>query len=130
MSLIKWNDKYSVNNEHLDNDHKKLFEMFNRLYDNCVTEGNNGIWPMLDELIVFSSNHCRAEEEFMASIGYMEIESHTQKHRQILRKLTQLKDADINNEYEISKELIVLIGNWIRLHIIDEDKKFSVQVPA
>jgi hemerythrin len=37
MPLFTWDNKYSVNNEELDNYHKILFDNFNRLYDNCLS---------------------------------------------------------------------------------------------
>ena len=36
MELFKWYKKYSVNNEELDNHHKTLFNITNKLLENCL----------------------------------------------------------------------------------------------
>jgi len=40
MPLFTWVNKYSVNNKQLDEQHKTLFEICNRLYDNCMIPDN------------------------------------------------------------------------------------------
>lgn len=36
MELFKWYKTHSVNNEELDNHHKTLFNILNKLYENCM----------------------------------------------------------------------------------------------
>jgi len=36
MPLFTWSDKYSIGNFEIDNQHKKLFDILNRLFDICV----------------------------------------------------------------------------------------------
>ena len=41
MPLYIWDNTYSVNNEELDNHHKKLFDLFNKLYDCSLDKDNS-----------------------------------------------------------------------------------------
>ncbi len=51
MALFTWYNKYTVNNEELDNHHKKLFNIFNKAYENCLhVEDVNCMNPFIDEL--------------------------------------------------------------------------------
>ena len=62
MPLYTWDKKYSVNNEELDNHHKKLFDLFNKLYD-CSLDKDNRITlgPIVEDLVSYFNYHLVAE---------------------------------------------------------------------
>jgi hemerythrin len=127
MPLFTWYNKYSVNNEELDSHHKKLFNIFNRLYDTCIhTENKNCIEPILEELLSYADYHFKAEEKYMADTGYKDIVNHTQMHCYFIERVMEMQQVEDKNDYKIIKELIVFLGNWLRIHIIEEDKKYAV----
>ena len=62
--LFEWYNKYSVNNEEIDNQHKALFNIFNRLYDYCMAnEPNTTLELIISELVAYTKYHFSAEEE-------------------------------------------------------------------
>jgi len=128
MALVNWYRKYSVNNEELDSHHKKLFDIFNSLYENCLhVEKGNCVGPIIDELIEYSNYHFSTEEKYMADIGYQGIDEHKQLHRYFSEKLKDIQEAENKNDYIFKKELIVFLGNWILKHVTIEDKKFALR---
>jgi hemerythrin-like metal-binding protein len=127
MALFKWYKMYSVNNNELDEHHRTLFGIFNRMYDRSLCcESANGIDPILKELISYSTNHFSAEEQFMKDIGYKEINKHILEHTDFTQRILQLKQVADKNVPKASKELIVHLKNWFINHIIIEDKKYSI----
>jgi hemerythrin len=127
MPLFKWYKKYSVNNKELDEHHKTLFGIFNRLYDNCLgRESANCLEPIVEELVSYSRYHFLAEEQHMMDIGYKEIDKHINEHRGFTKKTLYLQQVADKNAPEVTKELIVYLKNWLLNHIIIEDKKFSI----
>jgi hemerythrin len=127
MALFTWYNKYSVNNEELDSHHKKLFNIFNRLYENCIkAENNNCIVPILDELLLYADYHFKAEEKYMVDTGYKDIMNHTQMHCYFIERVMEMQQVENKNDYDAIKGLIVFLGNWLLLHIIQEDKKYAV----
>jgi hemerythrin len=51
MPLFNWYNKYSVGNDDIDNQHKELFDIFNRLFDDCMSSVRSDIPTMvIDEL--------------------------------------------------------------------------------
>ena len=127
MPLFTWYDKYSINNEELDNHHKMLFDIFNKMYDTCLKiESINCLEPIIDELISYSKYHFSAEEKYMEEKGYKDIENHKQMHKEFSQKAIQMKQCDKMEDLEIKKELAVFLGNWLIQHVIKEDRKISV----
>ena len=129
MALFKWYKSYSVNNEELDNHHKILFDIFNRLNDNCLGhESAKCLIPIIEELVSYSNYHFSAEEKHMRNIGYKEIDKHIIEHRGFTQKTLYLRQVADKNDPEVTKELIVYLGNWILKHIIKEDKKIQINL--
>ena len=127
MALFTWYNKYSVNNEELDNHHKNLFKLFNRLYENCLQAGMpNCTGPIIDELILYSVYHFQAEEQFMANTGYKDIVNHKQMHCYFIEIATEMQKVENKDDYEHIKDLIVFLGDWLMHHVIEEDKKYAV----
>ena len=70
MSLFTWSDEYSIGNAEIDNLHKELFDILNKLYDNCyLVESKLDVYTILDELIDYADFHFKAEQQYMREIG-------------------------------------------------------------
>jgi hemerythrin len=127
MGLFKWYKKYSVNNNELDEHHKTLFDIFNRLYDNCLLHDKaHCIDPIIEELKSYSNYHFTAEEHHMGNIGYKEIDNHIAEHGDFTQRTLQLQQVADKDEPEATKELVAFLGNWLLHHVIEEDKKYAV----
>jgi hemerythrin len=128
IELFKWHNMYSVNNEEIDNHHKTLFSILNRLYENCMgVDQPNNLKTIVEELISYSKYHFSAEEKHMRNIGYKGTDKQIIEHRLFTQKTLQLQKVVNNNDLEHTKELIVFLGKWILNHVMEEDKKISVQ---
>lgn len=127
MELFKWYKKYSVNNEEIDNHHKTLFNITNKLLANCLdTNQSNCLEPIIEELVAYSNYHFSAEEQYMRNMGYKDIDKHISEHRSYTQRILYLQQVANKNDFGLTKELVVFLGNWILHHVIEEDKKFSV----
>jgi hemerythrin-like metal-binding protein len=128
MPLLTWDHKYSVNNFELDIHHKKLFDIFNKLYNSCLDKGNGLILgPIVDELVVYTNYHFAAEEQYMRSVGYKDINQHISEHKIFTESISQqLHKTDVNDS-AVSKQLVLFIWNCLLNHIIKEDKKYSIK---
>ena len=127
MSLFIWYNTYSVNNEELDNHHKALLDIINRLYDNCIGKDKpNCLDPIVDELVSYSNYHFTAEEQHMRNISFNDIDKHISAHRGFTQRTLRLQKVSNKNDIEITKDLIVFLGNWICHHVMEEDKKYAI----
>jgi hemerythrin len=75
MPLVTWYKQYSVNNEELDNHHKNLFAILNKMYDSCLpADSSECAASVIEKLIEYTDYHFKAEEKYMADKGYKEID--------------------------------------------------------
>ena len=128
MPLFTWDIKYSVNNEELDNHHKKLFDIFNKLYDSHLDKDNRiTLGPIVDELVSYFNYHLVAEEQYMLTIGYKDIDKHISEHKIYLDNISNQQHKLDINDIVVSNEFIEFLGKWLIDHVMFEDKKYSIQ---
>ena len=78
---IEWTSNLSVGIASIDDQHKKLFDMADQLFE----AGKNGktkefISEMLDFLDQYTKQHFKSEETYMKSIGYPDYENQRTMH--------------------------------------------------
>ncbi|MEI8216009.1 MAG: bacteriohemerythrin [Eubacteriales bacterium] len=125
---VLWTENLSVGVEIIDNEHKKLFEMADQLFDaGKKGKAKDFISPLLDFLEDYTKKHFKDEEKYMQSIRYPEYENQKKLHTDFITELLKLK-----KDYEESGGNIVLIINanqmvlqWLLKHISNEDKKIG-----
>jgi len=93
-----------------------------------VPDGIVDVAGKIDELMAYAEYHFAAEEELMKQLGYEENEEHFRLHRKFIDKLVKLQQISFESEEELTKELIVFLGNWLLHHVMDEDRKYTRQI--
>lgn len=127
MEQFIWRDSYSVNNEELDSHHKKLIGIFNKLYEFYLTNVDSiTIGQTIEELKSYSDYHFKAEEKYMMERGYLDIGTHRIEHLFFIEKTSYLQYRNLMHDSDVSKELVVYLGNWLINHVLMEDRKYSI----
>lgn len=125
MSLFTWKPEYSVREATLDSHHQKLFSMLNTVYESVMKSSNVGcVMPMVEELSEYTSYHFSAEEQFMRGKNYCGIDSHISEHREFTKKIEELKTRYSGNDLEVTRDLIVVLGDWLLHHVIMVDRQY------
>ena len=126
MPLLSWKPEYSVIDAELDSQHQNMFSIFNTLYENVMNSPEvECVLPIIDDLLGFVRYHLSAEEQHMRENMFHDIGSHIAKHREFTDKIETLKTQCHGNNLEVTKDLIILLGNWLLRHVLTEDMKYS-----
>ena len=81
MPLFTWSNAYSLDNTEIDNQHKKLFEILNRLFDICVGKNDlDTVEAVMDDLESYTDYHFKFEEQHMHDVGFYDIDNHRAAH--------------------------------------------------
>jgi hemerythrin len=125
--MVKWEDKYSLGVESIDEQHKELFRIANRIYEllknEMILDKYDHIMEIIDELKNYTVDHFKDEEEYMKSIGYKKFLSHKVAHTDFLDKMENIDVNKIDNghnEYLLS--ILDFVCVWLIEHIMKEDK--------
>ena len=126
MPIFRWYNKFSLNNELIDNQHKKLFDIVNNLFDTCVGDDKDKLSAtVVDELLFYSDYHFKTEEQYMRDIGYDDIDRHIKLHDTFRQKLTEFKQNKLLGEHDLCHELLIYLSKWLMHHVMEEDKKIG-----
>ena len=126
MSLLNWKPEYSVNKAELDSHHQKMFHILNKVYENVMySQEVDCTLPIFDELSAITRDHLSAEEQYMREKGVPDIDEHIAKHRKFTHKIETLRTSYHDNNLESSRNLIIVLGEWLLHHVLKEDKKYS-----
>ncbi|HBA72166.1 MAG: hypothetical protein A2X82_13440 [Geobacteraceae bacterium GWC2_55_20] len=126
MPLFVWKKEYSVGVELLDEHHKNLFGIFNSLYENTMhSKEVEYVLPIIDELQQYTRYHFIAEEKYMREQGFSGTDDHILKHEDFAERINNLYSQYRDDDLEVTIELIVVLGNWLLHHVLEEDRKYS-----
>lgn len=126
MPLFVWKNDYSVGVELLDEHHKNLFRIFNSLYENTMhSKEVEHVLPIIDELQEYTEYHFLAEEQYMRELDFRGTDDHILKHRDFVGRIRSLYSQYRSDDLEVTIELIVVLGNWLLHHVLEEDRKYS-----
>jgi len=130
MELVAWDDKMSVGVDVLDEDHRRLLDMFNSLLENGVAKRNReALSALLADLRDYTDVHFSREEAFMQRNGYPDLDSHRAAHRYFVDEVEKLRhDFDGGNETMLRIDLILLLKDWLIEHIQSTDMQYKPYV--
>ena len=123
---VHWENSYSIGIKSIDIQHKKLFELVNKLFE---LEDNANVKEEIREILYAFSDytvvHFKDEEAYMASIGYPQLQEHKKIHEHIIEGLSQIihTPASLNI---IKTKMRVLAKRILIEHIVEEDHKIAL----
>lgn len=125
MALFTWNDSYSVSNEAIDNQHKKLIDLINTLHEAMIKgEGRSVLSDVLKELLAYTKTHFKSEEALMEKAGYSELGAHKAIHDQFTAQVDDFCKKYESGNLAVTMELMGTLKNWLIDHIQGTDKRY------
>lgn len=126
MALFKWNDNYSVGIKVFDDDHKKLIEFLNKMFDLLVqNRPKEEIKPVLDGLKSYTNTHFKNEERQFDKYNFPETEVHKEKHRDFINKVNEFHKGFNDGKLMLSMEVMNFLKDWLKTHINGTDKNYT-----
>ena len=127
MTLISWQDKYSVGVDAFDRDHRILVDLINQLHDAYAAgHGDEALKPALDLLLAYTDKHFHREEALMVEYGYPERGHHHEEHEELKGQVQAFADAlEAGRTEGLMLEMLGFLNNWLRLHILEEDMQYK-----
>jgi hemerythrin len=126
MGFIKWNARYSVKIAAVDEQHKKLISLINEMYDAMVVgKGRDVVGSVLKELVDYTQYHFSTEERLFREYAYPEYEQHKKSHDELTEKAIKLRDSFEQGNKMITIDVMLFLSDWLNIHILEEDHKYS-----
>jgi len=117
---IEWEEKYSVGNKEIDNQHKKLFNLANTI----ELAKKSHVTKIIMGLYKYTRRHFTAEEKMMEESGYPYLLEHKELHDDLITKLNKISEtAEMGQDIDMEK-LRVFVFEWLTDHILKQDKDY------
>ena len=123
---IPWSDDLSVGLQEIDEQHKILIHLINRLYDEAILKKANQsiIDDILNELKQYTIIHFSVEESLFRLFDYPHVDAHQKQHERLKEEVISVHNK-FKNGAAVTIELMSFLRRWIKNHIMMEDKKYS-----
>ncbi|QQS05350.1 MAG: hemerythrin family protein [Fibrobacterota bacterium] len=123
---LDWNETFSIGEPLLDAQHRELFDIANSLPEN---NDRAQVRTCVMRLFRYTREHFSAEEDYMRSVGYPNLEQHTRIHEKLIEQLSLIAQEPLGTTAaDLSFKRFVL--QWLTDHILICDKaiqKFVAQ---
>jgi hemerythrin len=124
-NYIKWSDSFSVGNTIMDDEHKSLILVINKLHSAILNkQDNQSLAEIVGELITYTENHFSHEEELLEKSDYPKLKGHKGSHGAFCDKIEKYRIALLQNERLDMIELLGFLKNWLIGHILKEDMQY------
>lgn len=124
--FIEWSDQLSVGIEEIDEQHKVLIALINRMHEAIGQKhGSDVVLDILTELADYTKIHFAVEESLMRILGYPGYEEHKDIHDELLEQVVELQQKVTSGNTAISFELMHFLKSWLSKHILEEDMQYT-----
>jgi hemerythrin-like metal-binding protein len=130
--FISWTTKMSVGVAVLDEDHKELVSLLNKLHDGIAAgHGTETLGKILDGLVDYAKGHLVREEEMFAQTGYSDAAEHIKKHQEMAAKVLEIQARYNKGLFDaLSLTTLEFMRNWLSDHIQGSDKSYKEHLNA
>ena len=129
---LDWSENYSTNNEHIDEQHKKLLNFINDIYAAIYEEDAERVKNVFNMTLDYTKYHFSDEEKLQKENAdrYKKIKEHFEQHRSfenlVARKIDELSTA--NDWKNTALDMANILSKWLIQHIGVWDKEFVKMV--
>jgi hemerythrin-like metal-binding protein len=122
MKDLIWDKTLSVDVPEIDEDHRRLVDLFNILNHSVVDgDATQYIEAVMEELISCTVWHFRHEERLMLKYGYEGFMEHKSEHEELIASAKALQQKLLEEGKSVLSEDIQFLENWLTGHILGTD---------
>jgi hemerythrin-like metal-binding protein len=126
MSHIAWDEKYSVNIEVIDEQHKRIIEILGKLFEEMGKKKSPEVLKtILDQMVWYASEHFSTEEIFMTQYDFPGYAAHKKEHEAFKTKVVAFQKDFAAGKATLSMEVIHFLLGWLDHHILEVDKQYG-----
>lgn len=126
-SFFKWDqERLSTHVEAMDNEHKKLINIMNKLYERYEAKASKAeIGAVVRELASWTVTHFDHEEKFFDTLPYSQAAVHKKIHKDLIARL-QGHQAEFEKTGTLTPAFFQFLKTWLTAHIMGIDTKYGV----
>jgi hemerythrin-like metal-binding protein len=125
MTQFRWTEAMSVGVLELDDDHKVLIDVINRLEGGMRGPGHGElIGHCLITLGRYAEFHFAREEKVMSACNFVALEDHKQQHQRFIVRIREVSERFRDDPTVVGDELLDYLKDWLRHHVLIQDMAY------
>jgi hemerythrin len=129
MALIVWDQQLETGHGKIDEQHKSLVEILNRLHGAMKQgKGKAELGGILIFLKDYTVNHFAMEEALMAQHHYSGTEQHKRIHADLVAQVADLVNRFDQGTAALTLPVMNFLEDWLVKHIQGEDFRFAQEL--
>lgn len=128
--MFEWKDSYNCGVKRIDDEHKRLFEIGESVYELIINENHvdyfGDVLNLIEDLKEYTVYHFEDEERIMQLYDYPEYKSQKIAHDAFINRIESLNLEELDEDIQKSVlKLLDFIYEWISEHILGMDLKIK-----
>lgn len=126
MAYIEWKSTYEVGFKAIDEQHIKLIQIMNELFD-AQKKGTGQLMvnECLNELVDYTVYHFSTEEKLFEQYEYPKAQKHISEHQEFVDKIKNLKEEATKGNILLTLKTMEYLKDWTINHILGTDMEFG-----
>ena len=126
--IITWEESYELGIELIDNQHKQLVDLINKLYQACLA-GNatvaSSFKDAMGHMVEYVRFHFGAEQDLMNRANYPNFGEHKKQHEVLIKDILEAAKAYSEGKKFVPHTFVRTLRDWVLGHIAVSDKAYS-----
>jgi len=122
MTYINWGEKFSVKVKEIDEQHKKLIEITNKIhygFKNVEIQKT-----VINAMTEYAKVHFETEEQYMLQFEFPGYAEHKKEHEELTEKTKAIKNTFERTNCLLSLAILDFLNKWIENHLLNMDMKY------
>ncbi len=123
MAMITWTKELGVAISEFDDDHRRLIELINNLWDASEHRGGHEVLDgIFGQLADYTRDHFAREEDLFAKWDYPGAANHAEAHRKLVVTLDELRAKFRQSRSQlVADDVFDFLREWLIKHILGDD---------
>jgi hemerythrin len=129
-TIITWSESYATGIKLIDDQHKELVNLTNRLYQACMTHQEEAFAfkEAMHSMVDYVHFHFDAELKLLERINFPDFLGHKQQHDSLVRDIIEaVKDYE-SGKKAVPYAFVRTLKDWVFGHIAIYDKIYAAYV--
>jgi len=124
-ALVTWSDEFSVGIPEVDEQHRGLFELVNRVHDAAMHHAPSAeVREIVDALEHYTVLHFADEERYMLHARYPDFPAHKVKHDDFVARV-RVEKMRLQAGFPLELDIVNFLSDWLISHIQRADHDFG-----
>ncbi len=125
-TYLHWTAEMSVGEATVDEHHRKLVELINRLLARSTgVDGRDATFSALRDLDVYVQEHFADEERHMLAVGYAGHAAHKAEHDEMRATIATLRTS-IQSAENVFGATVAILPRWLERHLTGADREYAL----